>query len=106
MGTEARREPLRVNPPGAVRYLGAGQGRQRGGEQTWERHQDQARGVGCRDEQKNLASGGCGWCLVGRSSSLGEEVGSGCEREVRRQQNSTDGGAVVRWKDQERSING
>ena len=84
-------------PPGADRDLGAGRGHKWGGERTRERKQAQARGTGRRDEQRELAYGGCSKRLGGRCTAPGEDVGSGCDREVLRRLTATDrgGGGVL-----------
>ena len=40
------------------------------------------RGVGHRNDWRKLAVGGCGQCPGGRRTAPGEEVVSGCDREV------------------------
>ena len=91
--------PEAVKPPGDDRGLGAYQGQKRGVERTREQQHTQARGAGRRDEQQNLEGGGCGRHPYGRRSALGEEVGTGCDRDILQRQTATDGGALGRIRE-------
>ena len=62
------------------------------GRRKW--RQTQAYGAVRRDERRRLVGGGCGRRTGGWCSAPGEEVRSGCYREVLRLRTAADGGAV------------
>ena len=53
------------------------EGGKRGSELAREQKKTQACGVGCRDERRKLAGGGCRQCPCGQHLAPGEEVRSG-----------------------------
>ena len=81
-----------MNTQGANRDLGAGQGQQGEVNGSGTRRQNQACGAGRREERRRTESGGCGRSLWGRSTTAGEEMGSGCTESEATTTDATDGG--------------
>ena len=77
LGTHNGLTPRSIKEPGCRPMTALG------GERTWVQQKDQECGAGRRDKRRNLAGGRGVQRPGGRHTALGEEGGSGCDREVR-----------------------